>query len=250
VARKRRRRIDDPRKLPNDDRIQTTDRSGYPVGSATGGPIGVRDILANNRAWAASRLTQDPDFFSRLSEGQNPSILYIGCSDSRVTAEEMMGLGPGEAFVFRNISNTASRGDVGAAAVIDLAVGELGVDDIVVCGHYLCGGIEAAMRPRREGPLDRWLQTIRDVYHRHAVELDAVADPDARLRRLVELNVVEQCRNVMGFDAVDRARRSGGLGVHGWVFDIAAGRLIDLEIGDSVEPGGASGGKGSPQPSL
>lgn len=209
----------------------------YAVRSAAEAVIGVKHILANNEAWAADRLAQDPHFFSRLSRGQDPSVLYIGCSDSRVAAEEMMGLGPGEAFVLRNIANTASALDVAASSVINYAVSHLEVDDVIVCGHYLCGGIEAAMRPRDLGPLNPWLRTIRDVYRTHAVELDAIEESESRLRRLVELNVEEQCINVLKFAEVQQAYRSRGLRVHGFVFDISRGRLFDigLDLADTVE---------------
>lgn len=187
-------------------------------------------ILENNAAWAAGKLDEDPEYFALLTRGQSPAILYIGCSDSRVTAEEMMGVGPGEAFVLRNLANTASALDISAAVVISFAVTHLQVEHIVVCGHYLCAGIEAAMQPRDLGPLNPWLRTIRDVYRTHAEELDGISDRAMRLRRLVELNVREQCVNVLKMAEVQRAYRAGRLQVHGWVFDILHGRLIDTSV--------------------
>lgn len=183
-----------------------------------------------NRRWASERIGEDPTFFSRLAEGQQPSTLYIGCSDSRVTAEELMGVGPGDVFVVRNLGNMASALDVGALTVVEYAVVNLGVSDIVVCGHYLCGAVEAAMVPRDAGMLNLWLRTLRDVYRLHSEELDGIADRPARHRRLVELNVREQCINVLKAASVQRAYRAGRLRIHGWVFDISRGLLADLAI--------------------
>jgi carbonic anhydrase len=195
----------------------------------------VTRILEANAAWAIEQTRADPEFFTRLTEGQRPATLYIGCSDSRVTAEDMMGVGPGEVFVLRNIANMVSALDVGSLSVVAYAVTHLEVSDIVVCGHYLCGGIEAAMQPRDLGMLNHWLRTIRDIYRLHSEELDAISDRDARLRRLVELNVREQCINVLKTAEVQRAYRAGRLGIHGWVFDISQGRLIDLGIDVAAE---------------
>jgi carbonic anhydrase len=195
----------------------------------------VTRILEANAAWAIEQSRADPEFFTRLTEGQRPATLYIGCSDSRVTAEDMMGVGPGEVFVLRNIANMVSALDVGSLSVVAYAVTHLEVSDIVVCGHYLCGGIEAAMQPRDLGMLNHWLRTIRDIYRLHSEELDAISDRDARLRRLVELNVREQCINVLKTAEVQRAYRAGRLGIHGWVFDISQGRLIDLGIDVAAE---------------
>lgn len=197
----------------------------------------VARILEANAAWANEQSRADPEFFTRLTEGQRPATLYIGCSDSRVTAEDMMGVGPGEVFVLRNIANMVSALDVGSLSVVAYAVTHLEVSDIVVCGHYLCGGIEAAMQPRDLGMLNHWLRTIRDIYRFHSEELDAISDRDARLRRLVELNVREQCINVLKTAEVQRAYRAGLLGIHGWVFDISKGRLIDLGIDVAAEVG-------------
>lgn len=192
--------------------------------------MGLEHILENNRRWAVGRTAADPDFFSRMVDGQRPSILYIGCSDSRVTAEEMMGLGPGEVFVLRNMANMVSALDLGAMSVIDFAVGQLEVSDVVVCGHYLCGGIQAAMEPKDLGVLNPWMRTIRDVYRLHSSELDAMKDRTERLRRLVEVNVREQCINVLKSAVVQRSYRAGNLGVHAWVFEVSTGRLIDLGL--------------------
>ena len=197
--------------------------------------MGLAEILRNNRAWAASRLEADPEFFERLTRGQKPTVLYIGCSDSRVTAEEMMGAGPGEVFVMRNIANMVSALDLSAMAVIDYAVEQLQVENVIVCGHYYCGGIAAAMQPRDLGIINPWLRTIRDVYRLHSAELDAIEDEDLRMRRLVELNVREQCINVLKSPSVQHAYRAGRLSVDGWVCDVSTGLLGPVEFDPDKE---------------
>ena len=188
-------------------------------------------IFAANRAWAARQTQADPDFFARLSAGQSPEYLWIGCSDSRIPAEQITGLAPGESFVHRNIANLVCNTDLSVMSVINYAVRHLGVKHIVVCGHYGCGGVAAAMTPRDLGLLNPWLRNIRDVYRLHEAELDAIAGKEARYERLVELNVVEQCRNVVKTAAVQQAfARDGFPVVHGWVFDLRTGLLKDLEV--------------------
>lgn len=190
----------------------------------------ISHIFENNREWVANKLSLDANYFKNLSKGQNPDLLYIGCSDSRVTAEEMMGVSPGEAFVHRNIANMVPNTDLSSMAVIDFAVVHLKVNHIVVCGHYYCGGVKAAMQSQDLGILNPWLRNIRDVYRLHRKELDGVTHEDERYKRLVELNVQEQCVNVIKTAEVQRAIRERGLTVHGWVFDIHSGKLIDLKI--------------------
>ncbi|MDX1477123.1 MAG: carbonic anhydrase [Saprospiraceae bacterium] len=190
----------------------------------------IRTIFDRNEAWIAEKLKGDPEYFKELAKGQNPAILYIGCADSRVTAEELMGMGPGEVFVHRNIANVVSNTDLNAMSVIHFAVTQLKVEHIVVCGHYYCGGVLAAMQPDDMGVLNAWLYEIRDVYRLHKQALDAIEDEDARYHRLVELNVQEQCVNVLKLPEVQSAYRNGTLSVHGWVFDIRTGQLIDLGI--------------------
>lgn len=187
-------------------------------------------IFSNNRQWIAEKLKADKDYFSKLSRGQCPKVLYIGCSDSRVTAEELMGVKPGEVFVYRNIANMVPNTDLSAMSVISYAVSMLKVKHIVVCGHYHCGGVKAAMQPADLGILNPWLRNIRDVYRLHRKELDAIAEEEGRYRRLVELNVQEQCVNVIKTPDVQRAFKARNLTVHGWVFDIHTGQLVDLEI--------------------
>jgi carbonic anhydrase len=190
----------------------------------------IKVIFENNRQWVDEKLGENPNYFKSLSEGQNPDILYIGCSDSRVTAEELMGLSPGEVFVHRNIANMVSNLDLSAMSVINYAVGHLKVDHIVVCGHYYCGGVKAAMQSEDLGILNPWLRNIRDVYRLHKSELNAIEEEEQRYKRLVELNVQEQCVNVIKTAVVQKAIRDRNITVHGWVFDIHSGKLIDLNI--------------------
>ena len=190
----------------------------------------MQEIFNNNQKWVAEKLNVDPDYFKNLSEGQSPEILYIGCSDSRVTAEELMGVGPGEAFVHRNIANMVINTDLSAMSVINYAVAHLQIKHIVICGHYYCGGVKAAMQSADLGILNPWLRNIRDVYRLHKTELNAIEDEEQRYKRLVELNVEEQCVNVIKVADVQRAYRDRNLTVHGWVFDIHSGKLVDLNI--------------------
>jgi carbonic anhydrase len=190
----------------------------------------ILQIFENNRKWVAEKLSADNKYFEKLALGQNPEILYIGCSDSRATAEELMGARPGEIFVHRNIANMVSNTDLSAMSVIDYAVSQLKVKHVIVCGHYYCGGVKAAMQPSDLGLLNPWLRSIRDVYRIHQKELDAIADNDLRYKRLVELNVQEQCVNVIKTPDVQKAWKERRLAVHGWVFDVETGNLIDLKI--------------------
>lgn len=187
-------------------------------------------VSQKNEKWIASKLSNDPQYFDKLSKGQNPEILYIGCSDSRVNAEDVVGAEPGEIFVHRNIANMVISIDLNVQSVIEYAVQHLKVKQIVVCGHYFCGGVKAAMQSANLGLLNPWLRNIRDVYRIHNIELNAIEDEDKRYNRLIELNVQEQCINLMKVASVQKAYRNDGLQVHGWVFDIKTGKLIDLKI--------------------
>lgn len=188
-------------------------------------------IFENNREWIQEKLGQDPDFFKKMTQGQSPEFLYIGCSDSRVTTEELMGLKPGEVFVHRNLANVVSSLDMSINSVIQYAVEHLRVKHIIVCGHYGCGGIKAAMQPQDYGLLNPWLRNIRDVYRLHKDELNSIENETQRYKRLVELNVQEQCINVIKIACVqERYIEEKFPIVHGWVFDIETGKLIDLSI--------------------
>ena len=193
--------------------------------------ISYDQIFENNREWVKEKKANDADFFQKLAIDQNPDYLYIGCSDSRVTAEEMMGAAPGEVFVHRNIGNLVVSIDVNVMSVINYAVKILKVKHVIVCGHYHCGGVTAAMTQEDLGILNPWLRNIRDVYRIHRDELNAITDYEKRLDRLVELNVKEQCINVIKTAAVQQQYvHTGYPVVHGWVMDIHSGRLIDLKI--------------------
>src|SRR5690606_5912530 len=190
----------------------------------------VKSVFQNNEQWISKKLALDPEYFSSHSTEQNPELLYIGCSDSRVTAEELMGLGRGEVFVHRNIANMVISIDLRVMSVINYAVDQLSVKHAIVCGHYSCGGVKAAMQSADLGLLNPWLRNIRDVYRLHRVELNSIQDQQKKYDRLVELNVQEQCVNLIKTAVVQKAIRHRGLQVHGWVFEIQPGRLIDLNI--------------------
>lgn len=189
------------------------------------------EIFKNNAQWVSEKLALQPDYFEKLSKGQSPEYLYIGCSDSRVTAEELMGAEPGEVFIHRNIANLVISTDNNLNAVVQYAVEFLKVKHIIVCGHYECGGVKASMSATDMGQLNAWLQTLRDVYRLHKHELDAIREEQKRFDRLVELNVLEQCLNIIKIDHVQRAWEASHYPtVHGWVFDVRTGKLIDLNL--------------------
>jgi len=190
----------------------------------------VEDVFKNNEKWITDKLAINPEYFTELAKGQTPEFLYIGCSDSRVTAEDLMGIQPGQAFVHRNVANLVNNVDLNVMTVLNYSVRHLKVNHIVVCGHYNCGGVKAAMQPADMGILNPWLRNIRDVYRTHRDELNAIEDEGKRYDRLVELNVQEQCVNLLKTAAVQEAITQRGLTVHGWVFDIRTGKLVDLKI--------------------
>lgn len=192
--------------------------------------MNIQKIFENNKEWVKSKLDLDKNYFSELSEGQSPEILYIGCADSRVTAEELMGVAPGDVFVHRNIANLVPNTDLSSMSVIEYAVTHLKVNHVVVCGHYYCGGVKAAMQSADLGILNPWLRNIRDVYRIHKVELNAIENEEERYKRLVELNVEEQCINVIKTAAYQKAHNERPISVHGWVFDIHTGKLIDINV--------------------
>jgi carbonic anhydrase len=188
-------------------------------------------IFENNKKWVASKKATDKDFFEKISKDQHPDYLYIGCSDSRVPATEIMGLEPGEVFVHRNIANLVVNTDLNAQSVINYAVRHLQVKHIIVCGHYNCGGVRAAMLQQDLGILNPWLRNIRDVFRLHKDELFAIENEEDRYNRLVELNVQEQCINIIKTAAVQKSYIEKKFPVvHGWVFNIRNGLLKDLNI--------------------
>jgi len=195
-------------------------------------------LKANNRAWSQGKLAADPGFFRRLERQQAPEYLWIGCSDSRVPANEIVGLDPGELFVHRNVANLAPPQDANYLSVLQFAVDVLNVKHIMVVGHYGCGGVAAAVDGRRRGLVDHWLHPIREVNEAHRAELDAIADPRARLNRLCELNVLRQVKNVASDVFVQEAwARGQRLYVHGWIYSLADGLVNDLNV--TVAPPGS-----------
>ena len=191
----------------------------------------LQPLFDNNRRWVRERLINDPDYFERLSSLQAPKYLWIGCSDSRVPANQITNLMPGEVFVHRNIANLIVHTDLNALSVIQYAVEVLKIETIIVCGHYGCGGVKAAYENHQFGLIDNWLRNIKDVYHSHREELDAIAKPEHQLDRLCELNVMEQVSNVCRTTIVQNAWNKGQkLAVHGLIYDLSNGLLQDLSI--------------------
>jgi carbonic anhydrase len=189
------------------------------------------ELFDNNRRWAADSVAADPRFFARLEAIQSPQYLWIGCSDSRVPANQITGLKPGEVFVHRNVGNVVVHTDLNCLSVLQYAVDVLGVRHVMVVGHYGCGGIKAALAGKSLGLIDNWLRHIQDVAERHAGILNALPDGDAIQRCLSELNVIEQVRNVARTTLVgDAWRRGQKLALHGWIYDLADGNLRDLEV--------------------
>ncbi len=189
------------------------------------------DLKANNRAWAEAKVAADPGFFQRLVGQQAPQYLWIGCSDSRVPANEIVGLDPGEMFVHRNVANLAPPQDANYLSVLQFAVDVIKVKHILVVGHYGCGGVRAAVDGERRGLVDHWLHPIREVSHDHRHELEAIPEEKARLDRLCELNVIRQVKNVASDIFIQEAwARGQALCVHGWVYSLETGIVNDLGV--------------------
>jgi carbonic anhydrase len=189
------------------------------------------DLKANNRAWADRMVARDPNFFKRLEQQQGPQYLWIGCSDSRVPANEIVDLAPGELFVHRNVANLAPPQDANYLSVLQFAVDVIKVRHVIVVGHYGCGGIAAAIDGQRRGLVDHWLHPIREVAEEHRAELEAIADPRKRNDRLCELNVMRQVKNVASDVFLQDAwARGQELSVHGWVYSLATGLVNDLNV--------------------
>jgi carbonic anhydrase len=188
-------------------------------------------LKANNRAWAARMVSHDAGFFRRLELQQTPEYLWIGCSDSRVPATQIVDVDPGQIFVHRNVANLAPPQDANYLSVLQFAVDVLKVKHVIVVGHYGCGGVSAAVDGKRRGLVDHWLHPIREIWHECRPELDAISDPGARLDRLCELNVVRQVKNVASDIIVQRAWASAqDLCIHGWVYSLANGLVTDLGV--------------------
>ena len=190
-----------------------------------------KDLFERNRQWADAIKQEDPDFFTRLSEQQSPEILWIGCSDSRVPANQLLRLAPGEVFVHRNIANVVVHTDLNCLSVIQYAVEIIKVKHIIVCGHYGCGGVQAALDNSENGLIDNWLRHIKDVYRYHRDLLDSCDDPKQKVNRLCELNVIEQVANVAHTTIVQKAwKAEQQLTIHGWIYGIEDGILKDLSV--------------------
>lgn len=190
-----------------------------------------KKILENNKIWSETKLKDDPQYFERLSKGQSPPLLWIGCSDSRVPANEVIGAQPGEVFVHRNIANMVIHSDMNMLSVLDYAVNVLKVKHVIVCGHYGCGGVKAAMGNDHIGLIDNWIRHIKDSYRMHSSELDAITDETERFNRFVELNVQEQVTDLAKTSIVQNAWRNGQeLCLHGWVYGLDTGIVKDLEV--------------------
>lgn len=191
----------------------------------------LKELLDNNRAWAEGIKARDPEFFQKLAQQQNPRYLWIGCSDSRVPSTQLVGLPPGEMFVHRNVANVVVHTDVNCLSVLQFAVDVLKVDHVIVCGHYGCGGVQAAMDNLQLGLIDNWLRHVQDVMHNHAPLLANITDAEQRLNRVCELNVIEQVLNVSRTTIVQNAwARGQELAVHGWIYGVENGLLRDLDI--------------------
>ena len=191
----------------------------------------LKELLENNRQWAEGMVEGDPEFFERLSRGQKPKHLWIGCSDSRVPANEIIGLPPGEVFVHRNVANVVVQTDMNVLSVMQYAVEILKIQHIIVCGHYGCGGVEASLKQGRLGLIDNWLRSVSEVAEKCEEELDSLNDYSVKINRLCELNVIEQVRNVCRTTVVQEAwDRGQDLSVHGWIYGLNNGLLRDLGV--------------------
>ncbi|MDB5111249.1 MAG: carbonic anhydrase [Mucilaginibacter sp.] len=191
-------------------------------------------LLNGNSEWVKTQLTKDPDYFTKLSKGQSPEVLWIGCSDSRVPANEVTNTNPGEVFVHRNIANVCVHTDMNMLSVLDYAVNVLKVKHVIVAGHYGCGGVAAALSKKQFGLIDNWLRNIKDVYRLHSHELDRITDEEQRVNRLVELNVMEQVYNVCKSTIIQNAwKERSDLQIHGWVIDLKTGLIKDQKVSSS-----------------
>jgi carbonic anhydrase len=190
-----------------------------------------KSLLDGNKEWVRERLEQDPLYFERLSKGQSPQFLWIGCSDSRVPANEITRTQPGDIFVHRNIANMVVHSDMNLLSVLDYAVNILKVKHVIVCGHYGCGGVKAAMENEQFGLVDNWLRFIKDVYRMHNQELESIRDEEKRFDRFVELNVIEQVFDLTSTTIIQNAwRERNGPAVHGWVYSLKTGLIKDLNV--------------------
>ena len=195
-----------------------------------------KKILDNNKKWVENKLAKSPNYFKNLADGQNPPLLWIGCSDSRVPANEIIGAEPGEVFVHRNIANMVVHSDMNMLSVLDYAVNALKVKHVIVCGHYGCGGVKAAMGNSSIGIIDNWIRHIKDVYRFHQKELDAIENEKERFNKFVEINVKEQVMDLAKTSIVQNAWKNGQeLSLHGWVYGLNDGYVTDLGVNFSCD---------------
>lgn len=197
-------------------------------------------LLLENKAWASEKVTDDPDFFNRLAHLQTPEFLWIGCSDSRVPANEITGTQPGEIFVHRNVANMVVHTDLNLLTVLEYAVHHLKVKHVIVCGHYGCGGVKASMTNQNFGIINKWLRNIKDVYRFHREELDNIKDEESRVNRMVELNVQEQVMNLAKTSIIQKAWKQNHYPhLHGWVYGLKDGLIkpvFEMEAGTHIDP--------------
>ena len=190
-----------------------------------------KTLFENNEKWITEQLDRDPEFFNNLAKGQSPKLLWIGCADSRVPANQIIGMPPGEVFVHRNIANMVVHSDMNMLSVLDYAVNVLKVEHIIVCGHYGCGGVQAAMSNNSYGVIDNWIRHIKDVYRFHQDELDGIDNENTKFDRFVELNVVEQVYDLAKTSIVQNAwKNNQELRIHGWVYSLHTGKINDLKL--------------------
>jgi len=190
----------------------------------------LKELFEKNEAWVEQKLAKDPEIFRKLSDGQKPNYLWIGCSDSRIPANEVVGLEPGELFVHRNVANIFPHTDFNALSVLQYGVEYLGVEHVIVCGHYGCAGVRAAMEDTQLGLVDNWLRNIRDIYSWEKKALEQIPDKEERYKRLVELNVLHQVMNICHTTIVQNTWADGKkLSIHGWIYDVSTGLLKDLD---------------------
>lgn len=189
----------------------------------------LKKLFENNENWAKKKIEKDPDVFTKNAEVQKPKYLWIGCSDSRIPANEVLGLEPGEVFVHRNVANLVPHSDINCLSVLEYSITQLDIEHVIVCGHYGCGGVKAAMENTQFGLVDNWLRHLRDVYASEKEALDEIVEPEEKYEKLVELNVIYQAMNVCHTTIVQNAWAKGKkLSIHGWVYDIKTGLLRDL----------------------
>lgn len=197
--------------------------------------ITYESLLEGNKQFVEETLAEDPDYFTKLANGQKPPVLWIGCADSRVPANQITGTNPGEIFVHRNIANMVIHTDMNMLSVLDYAVNVLKVKHVIVCGHYRCGGVIAALTNNQHGIIDNWLRHIKDVYRLHSFELDLITDEGERANRLVEFNVIENVYNLCKTSILQNAWKNGqDVSVHGWVYDVGNGYIKDLKVSSTT----------------